>query len=243
MPRRSPSAQLADEVNYLFAPLRIVLVNFAILTPLYDRLANEHRLKDMGKECIPVLLQRFKDILGTAWTKPRILLDLHGVSATVQADMENAGVPWGLISEYVLGAKPLCMEVATLLTPSAIIGVFKTKEDNYLLRLRHGYAGLKLSYLFSQVIAQGMRQQGCPEILFLDKGRNQSGGQGNPAKGAVKGKGTRQQGKREGSTKGKQPGKRGLAPVGAPAQAAPAAPAAAAVEAAAPDLGNGVGVN
>lgn len=57
------------------------------------------------------------------------------------------------------------MEVATLLTPSAIIGVWKTKDDNFLLRLRHGYAGLKLSYLFSQIIAQGMRQQGCPETF------------------------------------------------------------------------------
>lgn len=114
------------------------------------------------------------------------------------------------------------MEIATLLTPSAIIGAWKARDNNFLLRLRRGYAGLKLSYLLSQIVAQGMRQQGCPEILVLDRVETRLPEretlQKELLKGNSKGKGKVQQ-------KDKNPGKRGLAPVGAPA--AVAAPAVA----------------
>lgn len=73
------------------------------MAPLYDRLETEHRFKDMGKECIPILLQRFADVPGSTWTRPRIMLDLVGISNDIQADVEIAGFPRGLISEYILG--------------------------------------------------------------------------------------------------------------------------------------------
>lgn len=73
-----------------------VLVNFAVLIPLYDQLESEHRLKDMGKECVPWLLQRFRDLVGAQWTRPCLFTDLEGVKRMVQSDMLHAGIPWRL---------------------------------------------------------------------------------------------------------------------------------------------------
>ena len=128
--------------------------------------------------------------------------------------------------QHIIGEAPPALQLAQHFTPQAVVGIFRQRGSDYLVRLRSGYSGSIVSHILTQVAGPRLRaQEGDTQYrIFLDRnirGVNKGKGKG---KGKAKGRGR--------GGKGKAPGAKGadrersLRRRAAPAHhAAPAGPA------------------
>ena len=169
----------------------------------------EHRLKDFTEEAIPVIQTVLRDSLQATWCQPRLgAAATHVVetlTGTLQARLGDAAQ--GLL-QHVVGESPPALQLSTYFTASAVVGVFRQRGSDYLLRLRAGYAGSLVSFLLVQVAGQMLRSAASPYRIFLDRNiRGLSKGKGKGAGGRGKGKG-------KGAGKGGKGGNQGKARTG-----------------------------
>ena len=191
MAPKADLTRLNRDVGFLYAPLRLVLLNFAQLDESFDRLKAAHRLQEFTHEAIPILLRIFGALMGPAWATPQIPASLQATHQQLQQDIQQAGGQHQLIPDWLLGNTPIGVELPELLTEANIIGIFRTSQSNYLVRLRHGYGALRLSHLLLNVIAPRLRSGDSNERIFQDKPQNKGKGKGKGKPGRGKGRANR----------------------------------------------------
>ena len=209
MAPKADTQRLTRDVQYLYQRLRLILFQFSCLTPIFTLLAAVNQLKDFVKEAVPTLLGAFKSIMRESWGQPRIRTGSGEALSLLTSALEPLGVTNTAAAHFILGATPLALELAEHFIVSNVIGIFRLGQtDNYLLRLRHDFGPLKVSYLLTQFIGGHLRAGTRVERIFQERVQDNKGkgtGKGEKRKGGHKGRGN----------KGRSRSPRGLRPVGA----------------------------
>ena len=167
MAPKADLTRLQRDVNFIYAPLRLVLLNFAALDASFDRLKAAHRLQDFTQEAITILRRVFAETMGEEWGRPQIPSALQATHQQLQQDLQQAGGHGQIMQEFLAVAN--------------VIGVF-----SYLIRLRHGYGALRLSHLILTVIAPRLRAGASPERIFQDRPQARAKVKENRAKETAK---------------------------------------------------------
>ena len=107
--------RLQRDVNFIYAPLRLVLLNFAALDASFDRLKAAHRLQDFTQETITILLRVFAETMGEEWGRPQIPSALQATRQQLQQYLQQAGGHGQIIPNWLLGNKPIGVEMQEFL--------------------------------------------------------------------------------------------------------------------------------
>jgi hypothetical protein len=92
MPPSQEIIRLTKDVHHLAQGLRVMLWNFAFLTPIFNRLKAAHELKNVVKEMIPPLLAFFSEVMGPDWNAPRMTAGTREIFERLERECRDA---WG----------------------------------------------------------------------------------------------------------------------------------------------------
>ena len=221
MPPSQEIIRLTKDVHHLAQGLRVMLWNFAFLTPIFNRLKAAHELKNVVKEMIPPLLAFFAEVMGTDWNAPRMTAGTREIFERLERECRDAGVS-ACISQWIMGQTPMALDFLEFLTQRNIVGIFQKGENNYLLIFRNVEGSLKLAYYLTTIIGEKLRTMEVQQRISYDNKKppvlqTQKGKGKGKAQASNQGKGKGHQGRGKGG-KGKHRSRspRNLGPVGAP---------------------------
>ena len=109
MPPSQEITRLTAEIHYATQALRVMLWNFTLLVPIFERLKNARELNKMVQESIPALLAFFAEVMGNEWSTPRVPAATADVFSQVTNEMRQAGVPT-MVSQWIMGRQPMAVE-------------------------------------------------------------------------------------------------------------------------------------
>lgn len=231
MPRQGNQQlnRLGEQIHFATQSLRVMLWNFAVLTPIYTRLRDAHNLKAFVGEAIAPLLAYFCEAMGDEWMAPRVPTATQEAYEGITQDCQSLGVPQQMMA-WIVGRQPLHSEFLEFLSPRNVVGIYNKGGDNFLMVFRQMEGSMRLTYYMTTITNQKLRSQEVAQRITYDR-RPPPGIVLSP-KGEGKGKG-KDQGKGDRPGKGKGGGKKGrsrsprqLRPVGAAAPVHPAPPPA-----------------
>ena len=188
------------DVDLLAQQCRIVLVNVTCLDAEYERLQGSNELKEFTAAAFPLVQTALREALGDVWCQPQLsTAAVRVVSTMSEALTHNLGEMAEGMLQHIIGETPPALQLAHYLTPQAVIGIFRQRGSDYLLRLRSGYAGSLVLYILAQIAGPMLRNSENSTLrIFLDRN----------IRGVTKGKG-KGRGKGKGKGKAAAPGKGG----------------------------------
>ena len=194
------SARFDRDVDLLAQQYRIVLVNFTCLDAEYERLQGSNELKEFTAAALPLVQTAWREALGDVWCQSQLAAAAVRVVSTMsEALTHNLGEMAEGMLQHIIGETPPALQLAHYLTPQAVIGIFRQRGSDYLLRLRSGYAGSLVLYILAQIAGPMLRNSENSTLrIFLDRN----------IRGVTKGKG-KGRGKGKGKGKAAAPGKGG----------------------------------
>ena len=220
MPPSQDISRLTSEVHHVTQGYRLMLWNFTLLVPIFNRLKEARELNKMVQESIPPLLAFFAEVVGPDWTRPRIPAATQDVFAELLRELNTAGIS-SIVSQWIMGRQPLAVEFHDFFTQANIVGIFRKAENNFQIIFRNVEGSLKITYFLAGIVGAKLRSSEKQERITYDKkpprgltlGPNKGKGKGQANKG--KGRGNVGKGaKGRGNHRSRCP--RQLRPVGAP---------------------------
>ena len=140
------------DVDLLAQQCRIVLVNVTCLDAEYERLQGSNELKEFTAAALPLVQTAWREALGDVWCQSQLAAAAVRVVSTMsEALTHNLGEMAEGMLQHIIGETPPALQLAHYLTPQAVIGIFRQRGSDYLLRLRSGYAGSLVSYILAQI--------------------------------------------------------------------------------------------
>ena len=137
-----------------------MLVNFTCLDTEYERLQGSNELKEFTAAALPLVQTALKEALGDTWCQPLLSpAAVRVVSTMSEALTPTLGEMTEGMLQHIIGETPPALQLAHYPTPQAVIGIFRQRGSDYLLRLRSGHAGSLVSYILAQIAGANAEKQ------------------------------------------------------------------------------------